>query len=306
MGENIALNLNKRGHPSPLESDRGWGGGSNKWEIVDGKQTYPEWYHGLAFTGGTRGYAGEPCGIRQATIDFGEPKSFNKVIIWHHGSNHIPKECKLQYWDEAKWIDIDSKRNVDLEYKPPSGYTVTPDTHDFKTVTASKVRYVFDNCKENVLGTLNVHGWIYEFEVFEALPIPEKISDMPVVSIEGIGDKYGSALKKEGVEKVLDLGLMDMGGVPKLADSTGIPVSILYVCKRRAELALSVRIDPAFDALRGKSVEEVMATPSEDLSAQTLQPVNVIYGLKRDIATLMCSMDDAEVRQMKIEQLLMW
>jgi hypothetical protein len=163
---NIALNPNKSGYSHPLESDRGWGGGANPWDIIDGMRTYPEWQHGLAFTGGRMSYAGERCGIRQATINFGEAKTFLKVIIWHHGHEHIPKECNLQFWDGARWVDIISKREVDLQYTPPSGYGTTPDIHTFSPVAGSKVRYVFDNCKENILGKPNEHGWIYEFEVY--------------------------------------------------------------------------------------------------------------------------------------------
>ena len=40
---NIALNPSGSGYPSPLESDQGWGGGSNQWDIVDGLRDYPEW-----------------------------------------------------------------------------------------------------------------------------------------------------------------------------------------------------------------------------------------------------------------------
>ncbi len=34
-GANLALNPDRVGYPHPLESDHGWGGGSDKWEIID-------------------------------------------------------------------------------------------------------------------------------------------------------------------------------------------------------------------------------------------------------------------------------
>ena len=46
-----------------------------------------------------------------------------------------------------------------------SGYSDS-DIYTFAPVTASKVRYSFDNSLNNINGTLNVHGWIYELEVY--------------------------------------------------------------------------------------------------------------------------------------------
>lgn len=43
------------------ESDTGWGGGVYPWDMVDGLNLYPDWQHGLAFTGGKIPYI-EPCG----------------------------------------------------------------------------------------------------------------------------------------------------------------------------------------------------------------------------------------------------
>src|SRR5438876_8280961 len=78
---NLAFNPSRVGFPTPLESDPGWGGGSNTWEIVDGLRSYSAWYHGLAFTGGHTNGPGsggwiEPAGPRQATIDFGQVETF--------------------------------------------------------------------------------------------------------------------------------------------------------------------------------------------------------------------------------------
>jgi len=160
---NIALNPSKSGYPSPLESDSGWGGGSYPWDLVDGLRDYPgEWMHGLAFTGGS--YFGYGAGVRQATIAFGEDRTFDKVIIWHHTYSHIPAQVSLQYWDGSTWISINSQRDLNLNYQPSAGYA---DTLTFEPVTASKVRYSFDNSKLNVEGNQIEHGWIYEFEVYE-------------------------------------------------------------------------------------------------------------------------------------------
>lgn len=158
---NIALNPSRTGYPNPLESDQGWGGGSDQWEIVDGLRDYPgEWWHGLAFTGGNYGVPG----VRQATIAFGSDHTFNKVIIWHHTYVHIPAQVNLQYLDGSAWKSINFQRDLNLNYQPNAGYA---DTLTFEPVTGSKVRYSFDNSQNNINGTRIEHGWIYEFEVYE-------------------------------------------------------------------------------------------------------------------------------------------
>lgn len=175
---NLALNATRSGKPSPLESDRGWGGGSYPWELVDGLLSYSHWAHGLAFTGGHYDSSGgppwiEPAGQRQATIDFGEPKRFEKVVIWHHGVEHTPAEAFLDYWDGSQWVSIRYEREYGTMHEEGtnSGYSDS-DIYIFSPVIGSKVRYSFDNRGKNVNGTFNIHGWLYEFEVFGDPPSP--------------------------------------------------------------------------------------------------------------------------------------
>ncbi len=171
---NLALNPSRTGFPTPLESDAGWGGGSYPWEIVDGKETYPEWPHGLAFTGGhTGGWDSggwiEPAGPRQATIDFGSMQTFSEVDLWHHGREHIPAmgTTSLDYWDGNAWIAILFDRSI----PNTSDNTSIQDIYSFGPVTGSKVRWSFDNRLANIDGNPLVHGWLYEFEVY-AVPEP--------------------------------------------------------------------------------------------------------------------------------------
>jgi hypothetical protein len=165
--ENLAYNRQQTGFPSPLESDRGWGGGSSKWQLVDGQRTYPnEWARGLAFTGGPQKWAGESCGWRQATISFGKLTTFDRVVLWHHGQDQIPTVCSIQVFQQGRWRDLLS--SSDCKALAPYAKTggtewwqgwSTPMVLDFEQVTAEKVRYRFDNCTTE-------HGWLYEFEVY--------------------------------------------------------------------------------------------------------------------------------------------
>ncbi len=163
---NLACNPSREGYPHPLDSDAGWGGGSDVWDIVDCNRSYTNWANGLAFTGGINGYAGE-CGWRQATIDFGEPTAFNTVMIWHHtaGVKHVPRTYKIQVWDGSEWMDVFSTADglsyvrEDLRIQGGGYYVSVPTYNTFPEVTASKVRFYMDNCDTE-------HGWIYAFEVF--------------------------------------------------------------------------------------------------------------------------------------------
>jgi hypothetical protein len=175
----LALNTSATGYPTPLESDQGWGGGSYPWQIVDGLHSYDGWAHGLAFTGGhTGGWNSggwiQPAGPRQATIDFGQDETFNEVIIWHHGdeTNHVPATTQISYGDGSIWNPVSFQRVYGTMHEDGtnSGYS-NSDIYTFPTVTGSKVQYSFDNSGATLAGDPIVHGWIYEFEVFN-VPSP--------------------------------------------------------------------------------------------------------------------------------------
>jgi len=164
---NIAQNAAMSGFPSPLESDPGWGGGTRQWQIADGIRTYQsEWARGLAFTGGQKSWAEQACGWRQATIDFGVTKNFNRVVLWHHGRENVPNACKVQYWNGQMWMDAfsSSKCKDYLKYntaQPKDWWDSwsTPMEIVFSQISATKVRFAFSNCDIE-------HGWLYEFEVY--------------------------------------------------------------------------------------------------------------------------------------------
>jgi hypothetical protein len=166
---NLALNSTGTGLPSPLESQDGWGGGWDKWDIVDGLHSYNAWYNGLAFYYGPDG---------QATINFGANTTFNQVTIWHHGQQWTPLDTALEYWNGAAWAGIAFTRQYGrlFEAGTNSGYAHS-DEYFFAPVTGSKVRYSSDNDGVNILGGSMIHGWLYEFEVFNVPePVPEPTS----------------------------------------------------------------------------------------------------------------------------------
>lgn len=175
VSANLALNPSCTGFPSVAESDRGWGGGSNQCDIVDGLHSYDTWARGLAFTGGHQNAGGgppyiEPAGLRRAVVDFGSPKKFAKLVIWWHGAEYTPQTGTIDYWDGAQWVAITGvQRSYGTMHEDGSnsGYSDS-DIYTFAAVTGSKVRYSFDNSGNNINGTLNIHGWIYEVEVFSA------------------------------------------------------------------------------------------------------------------------------------------
>ncbi len=158
---NLALNTSRTGYPNPVESDSGWGGGSYPWDMLDGLTAYTDtWAHGLAFTGGTGNWAGQPCGRRQATVNFGAPQTFNRVLVWHHGDDHIPTNYGVEYWDGANWVPAGGTSTVRYDLRSDTTtWGAVPTETIFPAVTGSKVRFWLDNC--NI-----THGWIYQFDVY--------------------------------------------------------------------------------------------------------------------------------------------
>ena len=163
------------GFPSPLESDPVWGGGSYPWEIVDGQQTYAEWYHGLAFTGGS--WQPSEAGPRRATINFGGNQTCYKVVLWHHWHEHMPEIAALEYWNGTAWVAITAQRRIAA--REAGGAGSASDEYRFAPVTGSKVRWWMDNRLNNIFGDQIIHGWIYEMEVFAA-----QQCDTPVLGVK--------------------------------------------------------------------------------------------------------------------------
>lgn len=171
QSDNLALGAD------PTESDTGWGGGVYPWDMVDGLNLYPDWQHGLAFTGGKIPYI-EPCGWRQATLNFKKMVTFNRVMIWHHGTDHIPTAFNLSYWNGSSWVNTGGTMTIRTDLTTPApgaaGAGSTPTEHLFPAVTGSKVRFEMNNCDIN-------HGWIYEFEVFNDNHAPVCTTAFPSV-----------------------------------------------------------------------------------------------------------------------------
>lgn len=175
--DNLALNTQQNGYPTPEESDRGWGEGTNKWHVVDGYRTYGYWGNGLAFCGGKDRYCGEACGWRSVIINFGRTVTFNRIIVWHHNLEHTPNVYKIEYLDGATntyktifettegrnymWIKAKTyiPGNWNSYYEHWWEDFSIPVENTFPPVTTSKLRYSLNNCDIT-------HGWIYEVEVY--------------------------------------------------------------------------------------------------------------------------------------------
>ncbi len=217
---NIARNDAATGYPSPLESDPGWGGGSDPWQIVDGLTVYPSWPGGLAFTGGDNDWDGVPCGPRQATVDFGGNRTFHKVVVWQHGDDHVPAQTSLSVWDGAAWRDIAYSR----DYSQGTAWS-RADQYTFSPVTGSKVKWSINNCQTNIVGTQIVHGWIYEFEVFaetEAAPVSTRFLGFERLPDGSIPDE-GMAVSNQFLVTFGVSFRQENGKFPRIAkrDSTG-------------------------------------------------------------------------------------
>ena len=168
--ENLAYNDGYSDFPHPLDSDEGWGRAKYKWHIIDGiRMTRNNWEYGLAFTGGMNEYI-DTCGPRQATIDFGQECEMNRIVVWHHHGR--PSSYDLFAWVDSarRWQVFKAVHNLEdhyftyedifLQELDDKGYLgVYPIEDTFATISTSKVKIVYTNCKE-------VHIWINEVEVY--------------------------------------------------------------------------------------------------------------------------------------------
>ncbi len=135
----------------------------------------------------------EPAGFRQATINFGEEFLIDRMIVFHHGDEHAPAMPQLDYMVGGSWSPIAFSRVFGKLRLPgsQSGSSVS-DEYSFQPIYASAIRYGFDNSGDNVLGTSNIHGWIYEVEVYEAVPEPSSLVNASVASMALVGIVIGT------------------------------------------------------------------------------------------------------------------
>jgi hypothetical protein len=179
--ENLALG-------KTVTADPGWHLMTDPAKLVDGRIQYPTGNDGFAWAIG-----GLPGTWKQATVDFGTPTEFNKVVIWHRFPKGIPSDWKIQYSnDGAAWTDVfvpttltcrtaTTPLNVSM-YNPSCAYEA-----DFVPVTAQYVRYFFD--KNTTFD--GKRGWALEFEVFnieDGLLDPAELIERAIEVIQDIVD----------------------------------------------------------------------------------------------------------------------
>ena len=137
--------------------------------------------------------------------------------------------------------------------------------------------------------------------LYELFP-QEPLAYLPIITIEGIGDIYTEKLKGQRVESIRDLATTD---IPALSKKVDIPIFKLYVADRRAELALSVKVDSEiFEPLLEMRLEEIMMSPVEKLSTLTDQPTYIIHNLKMSVSTLLLALDNEIVKNMLLGDLV--
>lgn len=126
-----------------------------------------------------------------------------------------------------------------------------------------------------------------------------RIENFPVIAIMGVGKSYAEKLEAQEVKTIRDMTLAD---VFTLGKKTGISLFTLYMWKRRASLAMDVKIDRAlFSNILKMRLGTIIAMPDEELRSKANQPMETISDLKKDIATLLISLDNAIVKSMTIE-----
>lgn len=135
---NIALNKERSGYPSPLETDTGYSSDYTEWYLVDGVTNPAGYWEGVAFTYKESSWWKE---FQHITLDFGKPKTFNQIEVWDRqgGPNlwYRGENKKVEYWDGSNWIEI-AGGSWSLQQ---ISYYENPVIYSFSPVTATKVRF---------------------------------------------------------------------------------------------------------------------------------------------------------------------
>ncbi len=136
-------------------------------------------------------------------------------------------------------------------------------------------------------------------EIRSRVQIPSPLENFPVKNIEGVGKVIAEKLKKQGIKNVGDLASSDVFALYKKID---IPLFKFYEIKRRATLALDVKIGRTlFSNILKMQLGDIIAMPDEELGRKANQPIEIISDLKKDISTLLVSLDNAVVKAMTLE-----
>lgn len=187
--EDLALGKSSAG------SSVGWGGGSYPQDLFDGIRYYTDtWMHGIAWTGGPSGWAGEACGWRYVVVNFDALTTFNRVLVWYFREQDTPVIYKIQIWDGQDWQDVFSTTQG-RQYRlypnaEPTDWWVSsiPYQNTFAPATASKVRLAVDNC------AVAEHGWVWEMEVYNDAPEETSLTVEPAPGEIYPGDPISVAL----------------------------------------------------------------------------------------------------------------
>lgn len=130
---------------------------------------------------------------------------------------------------------------------------------------------------------------------------PMVLENLPIRCIEGVGDIYAKRLVTHGVKT---LGNMALADVFDLNQKTGISLITLYTWKGKAELAKDIKIDGTlFSSILKMRLGDIIAMPDEELGRKASQPIEIISDIKKDISTLLISLDNAIVKPMTLENL---
>jgi len=153
-----------------ITADPGWGCCPNVNELLDGLIQRGNFTYGFAWTGGNARWSGGAPGVKQATIDFGAPTTFNRATVWYHDNNNVPIIWNFQSsndgvtWTNAYSNTVPICRTETIQMPGNWGFPACGHDARFASVTARYFRYTFDD------RTLfdGIHGWAVEVEVFNA------------------------------------------------------------------------------------------------------------------------------------------
>ena len=167
-GKNVAFSRSVAVDPP------GWGCCGDPVALTDGRIQYEDSPRGFAWPGGTGCHNGgcPPGNNKTATVDLGIVTRINRAVIWFHDAQSVARSWQIEtsvdgitYRDPPVYrTDAPQCRTTDFPLRTDWSFPACAHTASFPPVDARYVRYRFNDA------TLfrGQHGWVLEFEVFQA------------------------------------------------------------------------------------------------------------------------------------------
>jgi len=132
----------------------------------------------------------------------------------------------------------------------------------------------------------------------------ETLADLPVISIDGVGEEIAVQLEGYGIRT-----LADIIGIDPLVPLPGIKPVSLREFRAKARMAVYLRITSLvlFEALGERTISSILLTRPEEIASETNRPevtAEIAALFQQELAALQIGLDERVLKKFTIRQLL--